>query len=113
MEEKQRGEKQVIAEFSVIPVGSGEDVANYIAEAVKMVDDSGLDYQLTAMGTLVEGDSNEVMKLICWIHDELIKKVPRLEINLRIDDHKGRTNMIAKRIHEIEDLTGREINEAF
>ena len=103
----------MIAEFSIIPVGSGEDVAQYVASAVQMVDDSGLDYQLTAMGTLVEGDWEEVMKLISKIHDKIIQQVPRLEINARFDDHKGRTNMIAKRVHEIEEITGREISEAF
>lgn len=103
----------MIAEFSIVPIGSGEDIAQYVARAVKMVDDSGLAYQLTAMGTLLEGSWDEVTGLIRQIHDEIIKDIPRLEINLRLDDHKGRTDMIAKRVHEIEELTGRELSEKF
>ena len=62
----------MIAEISVIPIGEGIDLASYVARIVKIIDESGLDYKLNAMGTVVEGDSDRVFDLIknvtirCW-----------------------------------------------
>jgi uncharacterized protein YqgV (UPF0045/DUF77 family) len=41
----------MIAEISVIPIGKGVDLAGYVAKVVKIIDESGLDYKLHAMGT--------------------------------------------------------------
>ena len=54
----------MIAEISVIPIGEGIDLANYVARVVKIIDESGLDYKLNAMGTVVEGDSDRIFDLI-------------------------------------------------
>ncbi len=48
----------MIAEISVIPIGEGIDLSGYVARVVKIIDESGLDYKLNAMGTVVEGDSD-------------------------------------------------------
>jgi len=45
----------VVVEFSVVPVGGGEELAGPIARLLDLVDRSGLPYRLTAMGTIVEG----------------------------------------------------------
>ena len=54
----------MIAEISVIPIGEGIDLASYVARVVKIIDESGLDYKLNAMGTVVEGDSDRIFDLI-------------------------------------------------
>ena len=54
----------MIAEISVIPIGEGIDLTGYVARIVKIIDKSGLDYKLNAMGTVVEGDSDRIFDLI-------------------------------------------------
>ena len=55
----------VILEFSVSPLGAGESVSAYVARSLEIVEQSGLDYQLHAMGTLVEGELDQVLGGTC------------------------------------------------
>lgn len=51
----------MLASFSVVPMTTGESVSHLVAESLKIVDASGLDYQLGPMQTIVEGDEAKVM----------------------------------------------------
>jgi uncharacterized protein (TIGR00106 family) len=61
----------MVIEFSVVPVGQGEELAGAVARVLDIIDRSGLPYQLTAMGTLVEGDWDEVMGLVRRCHEAM------------------------------------------
>ena len=54
----------VLLEMSITPLGKGESVSRYVAECLELVEQSGLDYQLHAMGTSVEGERVEVLDLM-------------------------------------------------
>src|SRR5438132_11979998 len=54
----------VLLEFSVTPLGEGESVSRYVARCVELVAASGLDYRLHAMGTIVEGELDQVLDLM-------------------------------------------------
>ena len=54
----------VLLEMSITPLGKGESVSQYVAECVELIDRSGLDYELHAMGTIVEGELAEVLDLM-------------------------------------------------
>jgi uncharacterized protein (TIGR00106 family) len=58
----------MIVEFSIVPVGRGEELAGLVAKVLDVVDRSGLPYQLTSMGTIVEGNWDDVMGLIKDCH---------------------------------------------
>ena len=49
----------VVLEFSITPLGVGESVGQYVARAVDIIDRCGLNYQLHAMGTNVEGELDQ------------------------------------------------------
>jgi len=51
----------MLASFSVVPMGTGVEVKALIAEALAIVDASGLSYKLGAMQTTIEGDADQVM----------------------------------------------------
>ncbi len=44
----------MIVEISVVPIGVGESLSKYVAEVLKILEERGLKYQLTPMGTIVE-----------------------------------------------------------
>ncbi len=54
----------VLLEMSITPLGQGESVSQYVAECVEIIRQSGLDYELHAMGTIVEGELPEVLDLM-------------------------------------------------
>ncbi|MGX1250111.1 uncharacterized protein (TIGR00106 family) [Streptomyces ambofaciens] len=54
----------MIVAFSVTPLGVGEDVGEYVADAVRVVRESGLPNRTDAMFTSVEGEWDEVMDVV-------------------------------------------------
>ena len=80
----------MIALVSVFPIGKGESLSTLVAQAVKEVDHSGLDYRLTAMGTIIEGEWEPVMKLIKRMRDCVAKQSPRVYLTIAIDDRKDK-----------------------
>lgn len=96
----------MVAEFSIVPVGTGEELKELVAKALKIVENSELDYQVTSMGTIVEGDWDEVMALIKKCHDEVKKHSERVVTNVVIDDRKGMTGRIRDKVLEVEYAIG-------
>jgi uncharacterized protein (TIGR00106 family) len=58
----------MLADFAVVPMGVAGGVKELVAEALKIVDESGLSYKLGAMHTTIEGDSDRVMDVILRCH---------------------------------------------
>ena len=54
----------MLVAFSVTPLGVGDAVGEYVADAVRVVRDSGLPNHTDAMFTTVEGDWDEVMAVV-------------------------------------------------
>ena len=46
----------VLLEFSLAPLEKGPSVGDYVTRSLKIIDESGLDYRLHAMGTIIEGE---------------------------------------------------------
>lgn len=76
----------MLAEFSVTPIGAGVHLSKEIAKAVKVVKESGLDYQLTAMGTILEGKREEVLRTIIKAHAVLLEGNPRVSTKIILDE---------------------------
>ena len=74
----------MLAEFSVIPIGIGSSLGAQLAEVLKIVDASGLPYKLNPMGTVVEGEWDEIMKLVKKCHAAVMKTKHRDSPNLPV-----------------------------
>lgn len=94
-------------EFSVVPIGMGESVSQYVAECMKIVENSGLRYKINPMGTVVEGEYDEVMALVKRCHAKVIEMCPRVITSVKIDDRKGVKGAIDKKIQSVEQKLGR------
>ena len=93
----------MIAEISVIPIGEGIDLAGYVARIVKIIDESGLDYKLNAMGTVVEGDSDRIFDLIKKCHNKMLETAQRVYTTVKIDERKDKkVKMIEHKVQAIE-----------
>ena len=85
----------ITADLCIIPMGIEESsVGDYVAKAVKIIEDSGLNYQLTAMGTQMESDDLKTLYEICAEVQESIFKmgVGRVYTVLKIDDRRDKEN---------------------
>ncbi len=87
----------MIAEFSIVPLGAGQSLSGPVAEALKIIEASGLPHEYHAMGTNLEGSWTEIMSVIKACRDRLMQDADRVSISIKIDDRKGRDDrLIAK-----------------
>lgn len=93
---------KMIAEFSVVPIGSGESLSPYVAECLRIVRESGLKYEFTATGTILEGDYDEVMRVIGQCHRKVMSMSQRVLTNIKIDDRAGAKDEIERKVQSVE-----------
>ena len=79
----------MIAAFSITPLGAGESVGAQVAEAVRLVRQSGLPNETNAMFTNVEGEWDEVMGLVKACVEKLSETSPRVSVVMKIDYRPG------------------------
>ena len=101
----------MIVQFSMVPLGVGVSVSKYVAKIIKIVDDSGLSYKLHAMGTIIEGEWDEVMNLIKKCRDTLMDEVERVLIDIKIDDRKRVTGRIEGKVKSVEEKLGKPVKK--
>jgi len=92
----------VLVAFSVTPLGVGEDVAEYVADAVRVVRDSGLPNRTDAMFTTVEGDWDQVMDVVRQAVDAVAAKAPRVSLSLKADVRPGVTGALDAKVEAVE-----------
>jgi uncharacterized protein (TIGR00106 family) len=92
----------MLVAFSVSPVGVGEDVGEIVAEAVRVVRESGLPNQTDAMFTTIEGDWDEVMTVVKAAVDAVAARAPRVSLVLKADLRQGVTGAMTAKVETIE-----------
>lgn len=102
----------MIAEISVVPIGVGVDLAGYVAKVIKIIDESGLDYKLNAMGTVVEGESDRVFDLIKKCHNKMLEAAQRVYTTVKIDERRDKeTRMIVHKVSAVEKKLGKSLKK--
>jgi uncharacterized protein (TIGR00106 family) len=94
----------MIVAFSVTPLGVGPDVAQYVADAVRVVRDSGLPSRTDAMFTSIEGDWDEVMAVVKAAVDVVAAQAPRVSVTLKADIRPGVTGGLESKVTRVERL---------
>lgn len=97
----------VLLEMSIVPLGQGESVSRYVAQCVDIVDRSGLNYELHAMGTIVEGDLGPVLDLMRQCIEEVAKSSNRVTCTAKIDYRQGTTGGLRSKVASVEKHLGR------
>jgi len=101
----------MLIEFSIVPIGVGSSIGDYLAEVIKIVDESGVPYKVNPMGTVIEGNWSELMRLIKKCHDNVMKKTDRAITTITIDDRKGKPNRIEEKVKSIEKRLGKSLKK--
>ncbi|MDP6924967.1 MAG: MTH1187 family thiamine-binding protein [Candidatus Scalindua sp.] len=92
----------MVVNFTVVPIGKDSSLSAKVAEVLKIVSDSGISYKLHSMGTILEGDWDEIMRLIKKYHKKILKDSDRVLTTITIDDRKGRIGRISGKVKSVE-----------
>lgn len=101
----------MLAEFSVVPLGKGESVSQYVAECMKIVVSSGIGYRINPMATVLEGDYDKVMGVIRACHMRVMEMSDRVITSVKIDDRRGGKDMLTSKIASVEKKLGKELKK--
>ena len=102
----------VLLEFSMAPLGQGESVAPYVARCLEVVAASGLDYQLHAMGTLLEGDWEQVFAVVRRCYEVLQPDCDRITCTAKLDYRRGYRGRLESKVSSVEEKLGRPLKKA-
>ncbi len=92
----------MLAAFSITPVGAGESVGAEVAEAVRVIRDSGLPHRTAASFTELEGDWHEVMDVLKRATDAVMATSGRCSIVIKADVRPGRTDTLNTKLESVE-----------
>lgn len=97
----------MLVAFSITPLGVGEAVGEHVAEAVRIVRESGLPNRTDAMFTTVEGEWDEVMAVVKRAVDAVAARAPRVSVVLKADIRPGVSDALTSKVEAVERyLTG-------
>ena len=97
----------VLLEFSMSPLDKGDSLSQYVARSLDIIDKSGLPYQLTPMGTIVEGEWEQVMALVTSCFQAMSQDCNRISTSMKIDYRTGKSGRLKSKIRSIESKLGR------
>ena len=93
----------MLLEFSMVPLGKGESVSPYVARSLEIIDQSGLDYQLHAMGTILEGEVDEVMDVLKQCFETMSRDCDRVTCTAKFDFRRGRKGRLQAKVKSVEE----------
>ena len=99
----------MLLEFAMAPRGHEQSLSADVARIVDIIDRSGLPYQLTAMGTLLEGEWDEVMGVVSACFEALKTDCPRISVHLKADYRAGRNGRLQSKVEAVEQRLGRKL----
>lgn len=93
----------MLVAFSVTPLGGeSESVGRAVAEAVRVVRESGLPNETTAMFTTVEGEWDEVMAVVKRATEVVQRHAPRVSLVVKADIRPGHTGQLSAKVERVE-----------
>ena len=101
----------MLLELNILPLGRGPSIGSDIADVVKIIDASGLDYKLTAEGTILEGSWDQLMDVAKQCHNEMRKKTDRVITIMHADDYGDRTGRLSGAVESVAKKVGKSIKK--
>ncbi|GMV50443.1 MAG: hypothetical protein NBKEAIPA_01146 [Nitrospirae bacterium] len=99
----------VLLEFSMSPLGKGESVGKYVARSLDIIDKSGVAYRLNPMGTVLEGEWDEVFAVVQQCYARMKKDCNRISCSIKVDYRKGAKGRIEGKVASVESRLKRKL----
>lgn len=92
----------------MFPTDKGESVSEYVSKIIKMISESGYDYQLTAMGTIIETETfDEALEILRKSYKILEPISNRISSNIKFDIQNKKKGRITEKVKSIVDKIGK------
>lgn len=94
----------VVAEVSIIPVGTGTpSISKHLARAFRALQkEKNIKYELTSMGTIMEGDLGEILRVVKNMHEGTFGEgVMRVVTTIKIDDRRDKTSSMSGKVESL------------
>ena len=94
-----------IVEVSVVPLGTKTpSVSQYVARAVKVLEqEEDMKYELTAMGTIIEGDLDRILAVVKKMHEAVFGEgVLRVLTTIKIDDRRDKAHGMKEKVASVK-----------
>ena len=93
----------VIVDLAIFPMDKeGVGLGRYVARALDVIKASGLPYRLGPMGTAIEGEWDEVMRVVSDCHRALEPDCDRIYVAVKADCRKGRSGGLDAKVASVE-----------
>lgn len=98
----------VLVEMAMFPTDKTESKSKDVAKVIEVIKNSGFDYQLTAMGTLIETQKiSEALGLIQRCYETLEESgCNRVYSSIKFDIRKGHENRLKRKVQAVEEIIG-------
>ncbi len=93
-----------IVQLSVVPLGAGtSSISKYVARALSILEgEKDVAYQLTSMGTIVEGNLDKVLSIVRRMHESgFDNKVKRVVTTITIDDRRDKISTMESKVNSV------------
>jgi uncharacterized protein (TIGR00106 family) len=101
----------VLLEFSMSPLAKGESVSPYVARSLEIIDASGLDYRLHAMGTIIEGEIEHVLDVLKKCFAAVSEDCDRITCTAKFDYRRGYSGRLESKVASVEEKLGRTLRK--
>ncbi len=91
-----------LMEFSMIPLDKGPSFSEYVSKVLTIVDESRLDYRLNPMGTVVEGEWDDLLDLLTRCFRTIEKESDRISLQVKFDYRRGVSGALESKIRSVE-----------
>ena len=97
-----------LAFVTIVPLGTTTpSVSKYVAGVERVLRESGLKHELTAMGTIIEGDLDAILAVIKKMHEQpFLDGVKRVSTSIRIDDRRDKEGSIESKVRSVKEKLG-------
>lgn len=103
-----------LLEFSMFPTSDecreGSSVSKQVSKVIDAIDKSGVPYQLTPMGTIIEASSMKEALGIVELAYEQLDGCERVYSSLKFDIRKNCENRLKTKIESVKKVLNREVN---
>jgi len=102
----------ILVEFAMFPTDKGESVSSYVSRIIKVIDESGVEYKLTPMGTVFETETmDKALEVLRKSYEVLESDCNRIYSTIKFDIRKNRSNRMKQKIASIESKLGKEVKK--
>jgi len=102
----------MLAELEIVPIGTkSASLSDLLADVATLIAQSGLDYRVGPMGTVVEGDWDQIMALAKRCHHTLLTSTDRVMTTIRIDDRRDKPGLgrITQKVQSLQAKVGQPL----